>query len=155
MWYPCISYRKQITEAPESSAATFENIKFQCGFLTCGVVYNTVSKLKTHLRNSHKEAIKECIYKGCSFTTSNCFTLKVMYKDWLLDAWQMNSAFEWMLMVFTIFGFLWGKFKVKFLFCMFLWKHFLLSNIHFREMVLAFRWPPWLLKLFKSCMWSW
>jgi hypothetical protein len=61
---------------PGPLAATFETVKFKCAITTCGVVHNTVSHLKAHLFRHHKELKKDCVYNGCLYSTSNCFTLK-------------------------------------------------------------------------------
>ncbi len=58
---------------------SFQNYRFHCAFSTCGVVFETVSKLKTHLLNHHKTAHKDCIYSRCGYSTSNSFTLKVYW----------------------------------------------------------------------------
>jgi len=68
------NHLKEATLGP--LAATFENFKFKCVITTCGVVHNTVSRLKAHLFRHHKELKKDCIYSGCRYSTSNCFTLK-------------------------------------------------------------------------------
>ena len=68
------NHLKEATLGP--LAATFENFKFKCVINTCGVVHNTVSRLKAHLFRHHKELKKDCIYSGCRYSTSNCFTLK-------------------------------------------------------------------------------
>jgi hypothetical protein len=72
------TFRKHRKEPVVSSATTYEHVKFVCQFSTCGVVFNTVSQLKTHLFHHHKTAKKDCVYSGCSYTASNRFTLKVL-----------------------------------------------------------------------------
>jgi hypothetical protein len=72
------TFRKHRKEPVVSSATTYEHVKFVCQFSTCGVVFNTVSQLKTHLFHHHKTAKKDCVYSGCSYTASNRFTLKVI-----------------------------------------------------------------------------
>jgi hypothetical protein len=64
-------------DAPDPSSDTFENIKYKCSFTTCGTIHNTLSQLKTHLLRHHNGVKKDCIFLGCGYSTSNCFTLKV------------------------------------------------------------------------------
>ena len=70
-------FRKQMIDAPDPSSDTFENIKYKCSFTTCGTIHNTLSQLKTHLLRHHNGVKKDCIFLGCGYSTSNCFTLKV------------------------------------------------------------------------------
>jgi len=86
--------RNRWRDAQEPSASAFETFKFKCVFDTCGVKYSTVSQLKTHLLHYHKDSMKNCIYSGCTYSTSNRFTLKVIYSYCAFVSFQNKARIQ-------------------------------------------------------------
>ncbi len=74
-----------LQESLEGSTRTFScclrEFQIKCAFGTCGVEYNTLSQLKNHLHNHHKDSKKYCVYSGCTYSTSNRHTLRVRVRD--------------------------------------------------------------------------
>lgn len=44
--------------------------------------FRKLAEFKTHINSKHKDQVKECIYSGCIFTSSNNSTLRVRW--WIL-----------------------------------------------------------------------
>jgi hypothetical protein len=73
-------FRKQtIKDASSSTASSFQNFKFKCAFMTCGTIFNTPSQLKMRLFRHHPDVKKDCIYNGCTYSTYNINTLRVLH----------------------------------------------------------------------------